>query len=73
MIHAKETPLTPQPDTLSAVRQKYGSVARSVAETGAQACCDPALRCCDPITKDLYSGAEHQSLLEPRQNGGRLA
>ena len=42
----------------SAVRDKYGAVARTVAESGAPACCDPALSCCDPITKDLYSGAE---------------
>jgi SAM-dependent methyltransferase len=41
------------------VKEKYGSAARSVAETGAlQACCDPALRCCDPITTNLYSADE---------------
>ena len=41
------------------VRQKYGSAARAVAETGkAQACCDPGLRCCDPITTNLYSADE---------------
>ena len=38
------------------VKEKYGSVARAVAESGSvQACCDPGLRCCDPITTDLYS------------------
>jgi ubiquinone/menaquinone biosynthesis C-methylase UbiE len=38
------------------VREKYGSAARSVAESGSvQACCDPGLRCCDPITSNLYS------------------
>ena len=38
------------------VREKYGSAARAVAETGSvQACCDPGLRCCDPITTNLYS------------------
>ena len=38
------------------VREKYGSAARAVAESGsAQACCDPGLRCCDPITSDLYT------------------
>jgi ubiquinone/menaquinone biosynthesis C-methylase UbiE len=41
------------------VRQKYGSAARAVAETGSvQACCDPGLRCCDPITANLYSSDE---------------
>jgi arsenite methyltransferase len=45
-------------ETHSAVREKYGAVARSVNEAGAAACCDPLLGCCDPITKNLYSGAE---------------
>src|SRR6516165_7369042 len=37
------------------VKDKYGSAARAVAESGSvQACCDPALRCCDPITSNLY-------------------
>src|ERR1700689_5532346 len=40
------------------VQQKYGSIARSVTEAGATACCDPALRCCDPITSNLYADAE---------------
>jgi len=41
------------------VRQKYGSAARAVAQTGrVQACCDPGLRCCDPITTNLYSADE---------------
>jgi arsenite methyltransferase len=41
------------------VKQKYGSAARAVAETGGvQACCDPGLRCCDPITTNLYSANE---------------
>ena len=41
------------------VKEKYGSAARSIAETGTfQACCDPALRCCDPITTNLYSADE---------------
>ena len=51
-------------DTQSVIRQKYGSVARKVAETGAQACSDPALGCCDPITSNLYSSAEHETLPE---------
>jgi SAM-dependent methyltransferase len=41
------------------VKEKYGSAARAVAESGSvQACCDPALRCCDPITTNLYSADE---------------
>jgi SAM-dependent methyltransferase len=48
----------------SAVREKYGSIARSVAQTGAPACCDPALRCCDPITKNLYGDGEKGVLPE---------
>ena len=41
------------------VKEKYGSVARAVAESnGIQACCDPGLRCCDPITANLYSPDE---------------
>jgi len=41
------------------VRQKYGSAAKAVAESGSvQACCDPGLRCCDPITTNLYSTDE---------------
>jgi ubiquinone/menaquinone biosynthesis C-methylase UbiE len=38
------------------VKEKYGSAARAVAESSSvQACCDPGLRCCDPITTNLYS------------------
>jgi ubiquinone/menaquinone biosynthesis C-methylase UbiE len=38
------------------VKQKYGAAARAVAEQGSvQGCCDPGLRCCDPITANLYS------------------
>lgn len=41
------------------VKQKYASAARAVAESGSvQACCDPGLRCCDPITTHLYSADE---------------
>ena len=37
------------------LREKYGSAARAVAASGSvQACCDPGLRCCDPITTNLY-------------------
>lgn len=42
-----------------AVKQKYGSAARAVAESGSvQGCCDPVLRCCDPITMNLYNADE---------------
>jgi arsenite methyltransferase len=38
------------------VKEKYGSAARAVAQAGGlQACCDAGLRCCDPITRNLYS------------------
>src|SRR5437868_12668969 len=46
-------------DVKEDVKQKYGDAARAVAETGNfQACCDPGLRCCDPITTNLYSADE---------------
>jgi arsenite methyltransferase len=45
------------------VKEKYGSAARAVAQSGSQqACCDPGLRCCDPITANLYSSGEKGSL-----------
>ncbi|MEO6805704.1 MAG: arsenite methyltransferase [Edaphobacter sp.] len=41
------------------VQQKYGDAARAVSESSNfQACCDPGLRCCDPITTNLYSADE---------------
>jgi len=40
------------------VREKYADVARAVAQSGAQACCGSGLRCCDPITTNLYSAGE---------------
>ena len=47
------------------VKEKYGSAARAVAESGSlQACCDPGLRCCDPITTNLYSAGEKGLLPE---------
>jgi SAM-dependent methyltransferase len=48
----------------TAIREKYGSVARSVTESGATACCDPMLRCCDPITSNLYGDSEKGMLPE---------
>ncbi|MGD0741279.1 MAG: arsenite methyltransferase [Terracidiphilus sp.] len=56
-----ETPTTVQEQ----VKEKYGSAARAVAESGnVQACCDPGLRCCDPITTNLYSAGEKGLLPE---------
>jgi arsenite methyltransferase len=46
------------------IREKYGSIARSVTDAGTAACCDPAMRCCDPITKDLYGEGEKSLLPE---------
>ena len=41
------------------VMEKYASAARGVKESDSlQACCDPGLRCCDPITTNLYSAGE---------------
>jgi arsenite methyltransferase len=51
-------------DNQTAVREKYGSIARSVTESQAAACCDPAMRCCDPITKNLYGESETGALPE---------
>src|SRR5208282_5678160 len=56
-----ETPITLREH----VKEKYGSAARAVAELGSlQACCDPGLRCCDPITTNLYSVGEKDLLPE---------
>jgi ubiquinone/menaquinone biosynthesis C-methylase UbiE len=47
------------------VKQKYGSAARTLAESGSlQACSEPGLRCCDPITTDLYSADEMEIVPE---------
>jgi SAM-dependent methyltransferase len=51
-------------NTHEAVREKYGSVATDVAQSGSAACCSPQLRCCDPITKNLYTADEQGSLPE---------
>ncbi len=41
------------------VKEKYGSAARALAESDSvQACCDPGLRGCDPITTNLYSAEQ---------------
>ena len=49
-------------DTKTLVQEKYGAAARQVRESGSVACCDPALRCCDPITTNLYNEAEKSGL-----------
>src|ERR1700723_626360 len=47
------------------VKEKYASVARAVAQSDSvQACCDPGLRCCDPITTDLYSNDQTEIIPE---------
>ena len=52
------------PDIQQAVRDKYGTIAASVTNASGQAaCCAPAAcGCGDPITSNLYSDAEAQSL-----------
>lgn len=44
------------------VKEKYGAAARSVQQSGSVACCDPGLRCCDPITTNLYNEAQKSGL-----------
>jgi arsenite methyltransferase len=47
------------------IREKYGSAARAVTESGSiQGCCAPGLRCCDPVTANLYSAGEKERLPE---------
>jgi trans-aconitate methyltransferase len=49
-------------DTKTLVEEKYGAAARQVRASGTVACGDPALRCCDPITTNLYNEAEKSGL-----------
>jgi SAM-dependent methyltransferase len=50
-------------NTKEEVREKYGSAARAVSDAGSvAACCDPGLRCCDPITTNLYSADQMGSI-----------
>lgn len=47
------------------VREKYASAARAVADAGSVAsCCEPGLRCCDPITTGLYSADQAGAIPE---------
>jgi len=49
-------------ETKELVQEKYGAAARQVQKSGSVACCDPALRCCDPITTNLYNEAQKSGL-----------
>jgi SAM-dependent methyltransferase len=49
-------------DTKTLVQEKYGAAARQVQKTSSVACGDPALRCCDPVTTNLYNDAEKSGL-----------
>jgi SAM-dependent methyltransferase len=49
-------------DTKTLVQEKYGAAARQVRKSGSVACGDPALRCCDPVTTNLYNEAEKSGL-----------
>lgn len=46
------------------VKEKYSSAARQVTTGAGAACCDPALGCCDPITKNLYNATQTSLLPE---------
>ena len=50
--------------TTESVKEKYGSLAQSVSQSGTAACCEPSMSCCDPITKDLYSADQYGVLPE---------
>ena len=49
-------------DTKTLVQEKYGAAARGVRDKGSVACGDPALRCCDPVTTNLYEEAQKNGL-----------
>jgi SAM-dependent methyltransferase len=51
-------------DTKTLVQEKYGAAARQVRDAGMVACCDPGLRCCDPITTNLYNEADKSAVPE---------
>jgi arsenite methyltransferase len=60
-----EVIMEPTPSVQEQVKEKYGSAARAVAQSGSvQACCDLGLRCCDPITTNLYSADEKRNIPE---------
>ena len=49
-------------DTKTLVQERYTAAARQVRESGEAACCAPSLRCCDPVTTNLYNEAEKSGL-----------
>jgi ubiquinone/menaquinone biosynthesis C-methylase UbiE len=49
-------------ETKTLVQEKYGAAARQVRKSGSVACGDPSLRCCDPVTTNLYNEAEKSGL-----------
>ena len=49
-------------DTKTLVQEKYGAAAREVQKSGSLCCGDPALRCCDPVTTNLYDEAQKSGL-----------
>lgn len=47
------------------VKRKYGHAAQAVASSGKAVCCsDTGLRCCDPITANLYSQVDAAAIPE---------
>jgi arsenite methyltransferase len=50
--------------THATVQDKYASIAKDVAASGKAACCGPQMRCCDPITTNLYDADQQNSLPE---------
>src|SRR5687767_8217464 len=49
----------------STVQEKYGQIARNVAEGGTESCCGPSESCCgDPISGNLYDTSQTQGLPE---------
>ena len=44
----------------SAVQQKYGQIARTVAKGGSESCCAPS--CCDPVSGNLYEASQTEGL-----------
>jgi len=49
-------------DTKTMVQEKYGAAAREVRKSGSVSCGDPALRCCDPVTTNLYDEVQKSGL-----------
>src|SRR5580658_4351514 len=59
LTYVRRPPMDNVAEVKENVKEKYGSAARAVAKKDSiAACCDPGLRCCDPITTNLYSADE---------------